>query len=91
MIEAENFDNGGEGVAYHDTTPAKKAAPVRTTESGVDIKPPAIPAADTTSATSTPANGSDYTVNVNSSGNYDFDARVADVGAGGRFTSKSTA
>ena len=30
-IEAEDYNTGGEGVAYHDTTPANRAAPTATT------------------------------------------------------------
>src|SRR5438552_2565558 len=36
-IEAENFDKGGEGVAYHDTDAANLGGQYRTTE-GVDIE-----------------------------------------------------
>jgi endonuclease/exonuclease/phosphatase family metal-dependent hydrolase len=35
-IEAENFDNGGEGVAYHDTTPGNAGGQYRSTD--VDIE-----------------------------------------------------
>lgn len=35
-IEAENFDNGGEGVAYHDTTPTANEGGAYRSE-GVDI------------------------------------------------------
>jgi hypothetical protein len=37
IIEAENFDNGGEGVSYHDNEPANLGGAYRTTE-GVDIE-----------------------------------------------------
>ncbi len=37
-IEAENFDTGGEGIAYHDTTPSNTGGAYRPSE-GVDIFP----------------------------------------------------
>src|SRR5258708_1566924 len=36
IIQAENFDNGGEGVAYHDTDAANLGGAYRAT--GVDIE-----------------------------------------------------
>jgi PKD repeat protein len=36
IVEAEDFDNGGEGVAYHDTTPGNNGGAYRPGE-GVDI------------------------------------------------------
>src|SRR5215813_8653317 len=36
QINAENFDNGGEGVAYHDTTAGNSGGQYRNT--GVDIE-----------------------------------------------------
>ncbi len=36
-IQAENYDNGGEGVAYHDTDAANQGGQYRTTE-GVDVE-----------------------------------------------------
>jgi PKD repeat protein len=36
IVEAEDFDNGGEGVAYHDTTPGNSGGAYRPGE-GVDI------------------------------------------------------
>ena len=37
VVEAENFDYGGEGVAYHDTTPGNTGGAYRATD--VDIEP----------------------------------------------------
>ena len=36
-VQAANFDNGGEGVAYHDTTPGNTGGAYRATD--VDIEP----------------------------------------------------
>src|ERR1700722_10640380 len=38
-VESENFDYGGEGVAYHDTTSANQGGAYRPNE-GVDIEGP---------------------------------------------------
>ena len=46
-IQAENFDTGGEGVAYHDTDTANSGGQYRTSE-GVDVRPRRTPAAATT-------------------------------------------
>jgi len=83
-IEAENFDKGGSGVAYNDTTSSNQGGQYRTTEA-VDIE-----------ATSDTGGGYDigwtaagewlnYTVNVATAGTYTIEARVAASGAGGTF------
>ncbi len=83
-IEAENFDDGGEGTGYHDTTAANEGGQYRPAE-GVDI-----------AASGTAGNGFlvgwakagewlRYTVNVAASASYDLSVRVASSGAGGTF------
>ncbi len=83
-IQAENFDKGGSGVAYNDTTSSNQGGQYRTTEA-VDIE-----------ATSDTGGGYDigwtaagewlnYTVNVATAGTYTIEARVAASGAGGTF------
>jgi Carbohydrate binding module (family 6) len=82
LIQAEQFDLGGEGVAYHDDTPGNLGGSFRTTEA-VDIQ-----------ATTDTGGGHNvgwmrvgewltYTINVASSGTYAVDFRVASNGAGG--------
>ena len=79
-IEAENFDKGGEGVAYHDTTSVNLGGKYRTSEA-VDIQ-------------SGGSNGYnvghiaagewlEYTINVASAGTYHIDARVSSGNSGG--------
>ena len=81
-IEAENFDSGGEGVGYHTTNPQNFSGNLYRT-SGVTVEN---------------AGGGgfnvgflhageylNYTVNVASSGTYDFSARLADAGPGALF------
>ncbi|MES2734525.1 MAG: glycoside hydrolase family 9 protein, partial [Bacteroidota bacterium] len=38
VVEAENFDNGGEGIAFHDTTPTNLIGPFRS-NTAVDTEP----------------------------------------------------
>jgi hypothetical protein len=85
IIEAENYDNGGEGVAYHDLDTTNNGGVYRTTE-GVDVK------AVTDSGTAGYAVGwaqagewLEYTVNVAQAGTYTINARVASQGVGGTF------
>jgi hypothetical protein len=82
-LQVENFDNGGEGVAYHDQDSGNNGGVYRTTD--VDIR-----------AMTGASNGYDvfnaragewlkYTINVPTSGTYDIKARVASRLAGGTF------
>jgi hypothetical protein len=83
-VQFENFDDGGEGVAYHDLSSGNAGGQGnRTTD--VDI------------ATTTDTGGGlivgwafagewlNYTVNVTTAGTYDIDVRVASAGNGGTF------
>jgi endonuclease/exonuclease/phosphatase family metal-dependent hydrolase len=80
-IQTEDFDNGGEGVAYHDITPGNAGGVYRATD--VDIQ---------TTSSGGYAVGwigagewLKYTVNVASSGTYTAVVRVASAGTGGTF------
>jgi carbohydrate binding protein with CBM6 domain len=76
-IEVENFDLGGEGVAYHDTTPTvNDGGKYRTTE-GVDIfDSPGAPGGFVIK--NFPAGEwMAYTINVQSAGQYDLKVRLA--------------
>ena len=81
IIQAENFDNGGEGVAYSTPHPGAGGDPYRGTEIGIQ-------------ATTDTGGGYnvdyiyatewlDYTVNVASAGTYQLSLRVASSGQGG--------
>jgi len=82
-IEAENFDEGGEGIAYHDLTPGNSGGQYRQTD--VDI----VTASDAGGgyALGYVAAGEwlQYSVSVAAAGSYTLEARVASVGAGGAF------
>jgi endonuclease/exonuclease/phosphatase family metal-dependent hydrolase len=75
-IEAEDFDNGGEGVAYHDTSSGNNGGQYRAT--GVDIEPSSNGGYDV--GWITPGEWLNYTVNVPSSGSYTVWLRVASPG-----------
>jgi len=82
-IQAENFDTGGSGVAYSDTSTGNAGGQYRSTD--VDV--------ETTSDTGggydigwvAPGEWLKYTVNVAAAGTYNIEARVASSGAGGTF------
>jgi endonuclease/exonuclease/phosphatase family metal-dependent hydrolase len=80
-VQAEDFDNGGQGVGYSDNTPGNAGGVYRATD--VDI--------DRTSAGgyavgwATAGEWLRYTVNVASAGTYTLTLRVASAGYGGTF------
>lgn len=80
-IEAENYDTGGQDVAYNDTDSSNNGGAYRT--EGVDIQG----TSDTGSGYNVGwiAGGEwlEYTVNVASSGTYDLAVRVASLSTGG--------
>jgi YD repeat-containing protein len=85
LTQAEDFDNGAEGVAYHDTTPGNDWGANSYRNTGVDV----VLSSDGGSAYVI-GNGYagewiEYTVNAASAQNYDFQARVASGGPGGVF------
>jgi hypothetical protein len=82
-LQAENFDLGGQNVAWYDTTSGNSLGAYRSTD--VDIE-----------ATTDSGGGYDvgktragewlkYTVNIASGGTYQLAVRIANVGTGGRF------
>jgi len=76
IVQAENYDTGGEGVAYHDNEAANQGGQYRTTE-GVDVEA----CADTGGGYDIGWNNSGeyqkYTVNVATAGTYTVSFRVA--------------
>jgi endonuclease/exonuclease/phosphatase family metal-dependent hydrolase len=75
-IEAEDFDNGGEGVAYYDSTPGNSGGAYRQTD--VDIEPSSNGSYDV--GWITPGEWLNYTVNVPAAGAYTIWLRVASPG-----------
>ena len=84
QVEAEQFDLGGEGLGYHETTPANEGGKYRPGEA-VDIT-------QDTSASNGYAVGwtkagewMSYVLNATTGGTYTIRTRVAGVGGGGKF------
>ena len=80
-IEAEDFDNGGEGVAFHDTTAANLEGKYRAT--AVDVGANVGGGHHVSYAVA--GEWLEYTVKVASQGTYTFNARVASPREGGKF------
>ena len=83
MIEAENFDNGGEGVGYHDLSSQNSGGDYRAT--GVDIDAAVDSGGGYNVGWAFACEWLAYTVNVATAGTYDIEARVASEGSGGTF------
>jgi len=78
-IEAEKYDNGGEGVAYHDTEAAQNGgAAFRTTE-GVDVYADAAASNGMGVGWTNGGEWMKYTVNVAATGSYTLGVRVSDT------------
>ncbi len=73
-IEAENYDKGGEGVAYHDTEASNLGGVYRTAE-GVDIQ--SCTEGGYNIGWSNAGEWLEYTINVASAGSYQLQVRVA--------------
>jgi hypothetical protein len=83
QFEAENFDNGGQGVAYWDSNAGNSGGAYRGTD--VDIGPASDSGGGFYVGWTRAGEWLKYTVNVATSGTYTLEARVANVGTGGRF------
>ncbi len=84
LIEIENYDIGGQGVAYNDTTASNLCKDYRPAE-GVDIDAWTGTGNGHVAGCILPGEWMEYTINVVSSGTYAVEARVSGVGAGGQF------
>jgi VCBS repeat-containing protein len=82
-IQAEDFDNGGEGVAYHDVDAVNLGGAYRST--GVDIEPTSDTGGGFDVGWTRAGEWLKYSINVPTAGNYNFDVRVASAGSGGTF------
>jgi hypothetical protein len=80
IIQAENFDLGGEGLGYHDVTAGNDGGAYRRTE-GVDI---VATASGFAVGWSYPGEWLDYTVQVPSAGTYTLELRAASAAAGNK-------
>jgi hypothetical protein len=82
-VEAENFDNGGAEVAYHDTSGGNSGGAYRTTD--VDLEATSDTGGGFNLGWVSPGEWLRYTVTVASAGTYAIDVRVASPGTGGAF------
>ncbi|MEK7556158.1 MAG: peptidoglycan-binding protein [Patescibacteria group bacterium] len=83
-LQAEHFDKGGEGIAYHETDTTNNGGAFRTTE-GVDIQNTQDTGGGYDVGWTKGGEWLEYSVNVTTAGTYVLDARVASNGAGGTF------
>ena len=83
VIQAENFDNGPNGVAYYDTTAGNSHGALRDTD--VDIERTTDEGGGYNLAGMAPGEWLTYSVTVPTAGVYTFDVRVAAIGHGARF------
>ncbi|MDB5301348.1 MAG: carbohydrate binding module family protein, partial [Phycisphaerales bacterium] len=79
-IEAENYDNGGEGVAYHDTQTANPGGAYR--RDGVGITPTRDAGGGYYVGWTHPTEWLQYTVNVAATTTYTLDVRLASINGG---------
>ena len=83
-IEAENFDRGGEGVAYHDTTAANTGgSPYRA--DAVDVQDDASAGNGHFVGHVAAGESLNYSVTVPAAGSYDLEVRAATNNRGGAF------
>ena len=80
-IQAEDYDNGGEGCAYHDTTAGNQGNAYRTTESA-DVQATTDTGGGFNVGFVQAGEWLEYTVSVASAGNYKLELRTAATATG---------
>jgi uncharacterized delta-60 repeat protein len=83
VLEFENFDDGGEGVAYHDTDSVNQGEAWRTT--GVDIQRVPDNGDDFTLAFAKAGEWTEYTINATQAGTYNVGIEYSSLKGGGKF------
>lgn len=83
IVQAEDFDDGGEGVAYHDTDSSNNGGQYRST--GVDIESTTDTGAGFDISSTAAGEWLNYTVNASAAGLYTISTRVASPVSGGTF------
>ncbi len=82
-IQAENFDVGGDGIAYHDIDAGTGSTNLRT--SGVELAVTNDTGGGYAVTSTRPGEWIEYTVNLATAGTYSLNARFAAASAGGSF------
>jgi len=80
-VQAENYNTGGEGVAFHDAEATNQGGQYRTTE-GVDIEATTDTGAGFNVGWTVAGEWMKYTVNVTSAGTYNLGFRLASASGG---------
>ncbi|MBN1827006.1 MAG: family 16 glycosylhydrolase [Candidatus Eisenbacteria bacterium] len=83
-IEAEDYDDGGEAVAYHDLDAGNQGSAYRTSED-VDVQSCSDAGGGYNVGWLREGEWLEYTVDVPGAGEYEIDVRVASYSAGGEF------
>jgi hypothetical protein len=83
VVEAEHFDEGGQSVAYYDTTVGNARGAYRSTD--VDIEPTTDIGGGYNLGKTRSGEWLTYTVNVVATASYNLETRVANIGVGARF------
>ena len=83
IVQAEDFDDGGEGVAYHDSDVVNSGGQYRNT--GVDIENTTDTGGGYDVGWTAAGEWLNYTVNAGAAGLYTLSARVASPASGGTF------
>ena len=84
-IQAEDFDRGGEGVAYHDLTPAQNTGGAYRTAEGVDLKTTTDAGGGYRLSDAAAGEWLEYTIDVAAAGGYRLEFRAGVSGTGGAF------
>jgi hypothetical protein len=85
MIEAEDFDRGGEGVAYHDLTPGQNTGSGYRPAEGVDLKLTTDGGDGFRLSDASAGEWLEYTIDVATAGAYRLEFRAGVNGTGGAF------
>ena len=83
-MQIENFNTGGQGLAYNDLDTANQGGQYRTSE-GVDIEASTDTGGGYDVGWTAAGEWMNYTVNVTTAGTYTINTRVASLGPGGTF------
>jgi beta-glucanase (GH16 family) len=83
-IQAENYDGGGEGIAFHDLDATNNGGLYRPSE-GVDIEACTDTGGGFNTGWTNPGEWMEYTVTAQGTGSYTLKARVSSLSGGGKF------
>ena len=84
VVQSENFDDGGQSVAYFDTTSGNSGGVYRTTES-VDLEATTDVGGGFDVMKTRAGEWLEYTVNAATGGSYPLAVRIANMGTGAQF------